>query len=245
MLSDQVPPLPVSSGEDRPQRLLPAREYSKLGNVENPELYAVFPYEIAARGTAIEHAAQQAFDERINREIGGWHQTPIQAALLGRTEEARDMLIALVRPDLAPAAGRDLLLESVDRDRIQDWAVGLFRTPERTPRFRGFYNPSFDWIPDQDQGGVIWATLQRMAMHTHNGLELLPAWPSDWDIDMKLYAPGPCVVELKTRGGTLEHCSVTPLGGPYAARTDQPSPAVEAVTPSFDPEHIVPQMFKW
>ncbi len=41
-------------------------------------------------------------------------------------------------------------------------------------------------------------------------LHLFPAWPSEWDVDFKLHAPGPTVVEGVLRGGKLQALSVHP-----------------------------------
>jgi len=39
---------------------------------------------------------------------------------------------------------------------------------------------------------------------------LFPAWPCDWDVDAKLWAPGNTTVELSYAGGALKSLVVTP-----------------------------------
>ena len=41
-------------------------------------------------------------------------------------------------------------------------------------------------------------------------IQLLPAWPSDWDADFKLHAPYQTVVEGKVRSGKAVDLKVTP-----------------------------------
>jgi hypothetical protein len=41
-------------------------------------------------------------------------------------------------------------------------------------------------------------------------LHLFPAWPKDWDVDFKLHAPGPTIVEGVFKGGKIESLKVTP-----------------------------------
>ena len=39
---------------------------------------------------------------------------------------------------------------------------------------------------------------------------LFPAWPCDWDVDAKLWAPGNTSVELSYTGGALRSLTVEP-----------------------------------
>jgi hypothetical protein len=41
-------------------------------------------------------------------------------------------------------------------------------------------------------------------------IHLLPAWPSDWDVEFRLHAPFQTIVEGKIEGGNLVSLRVTP-----------------------------------
>ena len=78
-------------------------------------------------------------------------------------------------------------------------------------RFPAFWNAFHGWIPDMDHGGVLQLALQSMLMQCEGDrILLLPAWPSDWDVDFKLHAPKRTIVEGRVRGGKLIELRVTP-----------------------------------
>jgi len=41
-------------------------------------------------------------------------------------------------------------------------------------------------------------------------IALFPAWPCDWDVDAKLWAPGNTTVEFSYVGGALKSLTVSP-----------------------------------
>ena len=76
-----LPPLPVSDG-----RILPAEEFGKGRNLENPELYAVFPFRLYGRGSDL---ALNTYKARVfNNSNSCWSQDNIQAALMGLSADA-------------------------------------------------------------------------------------------------------------------------------------------------------------
>ncbi|MBO9610115.1 MAG: hypothetical protein J7639_29420 [Paenibacillaceae bacterium] len=78
--------LDVSDGETR---IAAAEELiGPIMNVENPELYAVFPYPLYAVGSGAEEIGRRTFAARRVKRGVGWHQDGIQAAWLGLAEEA-------------------------------------------------------------------------------------------------------------------------------------------------------------
>ena len=78
-------------------------------------------------------------------------------------------------------------------------------------QFPWFWSKNSDWIPDMDNGGAGMMTLQLMLMQCDGRrIQLVPAWPADWEADFKLYAPYETVVEGKVRGGVLTQLKVTP-----------------------------------
>lgn len=78
-------------------------------------------------------------------------------------------------------------------------------------RFKWFWRPGHDWIPDLDDGGTGMMTLQLMLMQTDGKrIQLLPAWPSDWSADFKLHAPGRTTIEGRVEHGKIARLVVMP-----------------------------------
>jgi hypothetical protein len=176
----ELPPVPV--GEVNGVSLLrPAESFSRKSNVENPELYAVFPFRLYGVGRPELDMARDTYARRGNRHNQGWCQDSIQSACLGFGEEAARLVAA--------RAGQI----------------------NRAYRFPVMWGPNFDWIPDQDHGNNILTTLQSMLLQSDgNRLFVLPAWPKDWNVSFKLHAPKNTVVEGVYRSGKLEQLTVTP-----------------------------------
>lgn len=176
-----LPPVPI--GEEKGQRfLLPAQEI--LGprqNVENPELYAIFPYRIYGIGKPDLELGRTTFERRQFKRTGGWQQDAIQAAYLGLTETA----IHFTAKNLA--------------------------THHEGSRFLAFWGPNFDWVPDQDHGCVAMTALQAMILQADSERILLfPAWPKELDVSFRLHAPLQTVVEGIYHNGRLERLIVKP-----------------------------------
>ena len=182
----ELPEIPLGE-EDGKKWIKPAHVYSDLRNSENPELYAVFPYRAYTVGKPDMKSALETWRRRLVKRTGGWTQDPIQAAMLGLTQEAKDYVV-INATDRAPA-GR----------------------PAVEPRFPAFWGPNFDWTPDQDHGSVTLIALQRMLMLCDGGtIRLLPAWPKEWDVNFKLHAPLNTIVEGRVQNGKLAELKVTP-----------------------------------
>lgn len=78
-------------------------------------------------------------------------------------------------------------------------------------RFRWFWRPGHDWIPDLDNGGAGMSTLQLMLLQTDGRrIRLLPAWPPEWTADFRLHAPYQTTVEGHVENGKLTGLIVTP-----------------------------------
>ncbi|MDZ4816980.1 MAG: DUF5703 domain-containing protein [Verrucomicrobiota bacterium] len=180
-----LPPLPTRSWHWTGKKIiLPALQYDKNLNWENPELYAVFPYRLYGVGKPELERGVATFNERLVKMTGCWTQDAIQAALLGLTDDAR-------------------------RDVVKN--ASQFHPESRFPAFWDSGGNGFDWIPDQDHGGVTMIALQRMVMQCDDGkIHLFPAWPKDWDVAFKLHAPGGTVVEGTLEKGVLKDLKVTP-----------------------------------
>lgn len=176
----ELPPIPTRK-VDEETILAPAASYANKVNIENPELYAVFPYRLYGVGKPDLGMAQRSFDERLHREGNKGHdQDDIHAAYLG--------LASLSAQFVARRFGPEYL----------------------TARFPTFWY-GFDWIPDQCHGGAGLIAVQAMLMQCEGKRILLfPAWPKDWDVEFRLHAPFNTTVEGSYRDGRLERLQVTP-----------------------------------
>jgi hypothetical protein len=179
-LQSEMPGLPTQEVEGK-RMLAPAEKFATKSNIENPELYAVFPYRRVALGRPGVELAVEALNRRLDRGNFGWRQEDIFMAYLGLTEEARQ------------------------------YVVGRGKAKHEVSRFPAFWGPNFDWVPDQDHGGVLLKAVQAMLMQTDGRkIFLLPAWPKDWDADFKLYAPYNTVVSGRVEKGRLTRLSIDP-----------------------------------
>jgi hypothetical protein len=177
----RLPPLPT---RDTPsgKALAPAEIFKDKRNMENPELYAVFPFRLCAFEKENRDLGLNALQHRWDRGHHGWCQDDIFMAYLGLADEASRNLVARAREH--------------DKDS----------------RFPAFWGPNFDWVPDQDHGGVMMKAFQAMLMQTDGRkIFLLPAWPKDWDCSFKLHAPYKTIVQGRVEGGKVVELKVTPV----------------------------------
>ena len=179
-LLSELPPVPV--GEAHHQKVIkPAAQYGGASNLENPELYAVFPFRLFGVGRPDLDMARHTYALRGFRHNRGWCQDSIQAACLGLGDEAGRLVTARAA--------------QINSDY----------------RFPAMWGPNFDWIPDQDHGNNILTTLQFMLLqHVGDKIYLFPAWPKAWNVSFKLHAPKNTVVEGELRGGKVTALKVTP-----------------------------------
>lgn len=78
-------------------------------------------------------------------------------------------------------------------------------------RFKWFWKPAHDWIPDLDNGGSGMITLEEMLLQPDGRkLFLLPAWPKNWTADFRLHAPQETIVEGHVESGRLSRLDVIP-----------------------------------
>jgi hypothetical protein len=179
-LLEALPKLPVKTNGSQ-RWLLPAEQYSHESNIENPELYALWPYKLFGLDRPNLAVAQLTFDKRKHTGTGGWFQNAIQAACLGRAREAAAKV------------------------------VKNFTTHHEGSRFPAFWGPNYDWIPDQCHGAVAMTALQQMLLQWDGDKILLfPAWPKEWNVKFRLHAPRNTVVEGEVEGGEVRRVKVTP-----------------------------------
>ncbi|HUU69767.1 MAG TPA: DUF5703 domain-containing protein, partial [Planctomycetota bacterium] len=180
-LRGEIPPVPIKTVNGT--RMIDFAEVvpGGPGNLENPELYAIFPFRIYGMGKPGLDLARATFDNRVFCGNWGWQQDDIQAAMLGLTDVARQY-VAERLADKNPAS-----------------------------RFSAFWGPNYDWVPDQDHGGVAMRALQAMLMQADaTKILLFPAWPKQWDVDFKLHAPMNTTVEGVYRAGKLQSLNIVP-----------------------------------
>ncbi len=178
----KLPEIPL---RDTPsgKALAPATRFEKKSNVENPELYAVFPFRLFGVGKPNIEWAKNALKYRWDKGHFGWRQDDIFMAYLGLTEQAKDGLVSRAR------------------------------NYDKTKRFPAFWGPNYDWTPDQDHGGTLMKTFQSMLIQTDpysKKIYLLPAWPKDWNTSFKLHAPYNTILEGSVKNGKIERLKVTP-----------------------------------
>ena len=165
-LSASLPDLPVRA-EDGVDLFAPAESYDpQRTNVENPELYPVFPFHLCNISTDNLQIGRNSFARRENKVNYGWTQSGQEAARLGLTDDAVEALLVKVN-NSNPAF-----------------------------RFPAYWGPNYDWTPDQNHGGNLMTTLQDMVLQTYDGKDyILPAFPDDWGVKFKLYSFGGKVVK--------------------------------------------------
>ena len=179
-LHAKLAPIPLREVKGR-KALAPAEFFANKPNIENPELYAVFPFRLFAFNRPNADWALAALEHRWDRGHSGWRQDDIFMAYLGLADDARKAI------------------------------VNRARSHDRGERFPAFWGPNYDWTPDQDHGGVLMKTFQSMLLQTDaQKIFLLPAWPKDWNVEFKLHAPQQTVVEGVFRDGKLASLKVTP-----------------------------------
>ncbi len=179
-LITELPEIPMRE-VDGEKLLAPAHEYSGKQNIENPELYAIFPYRRYSVGKDDIKLGIRTFKARDSRENRGWQQHSIKAAYLGLAEEAAELM------------------------------ADYFNASTTYYRFPTMWGPNYDWTPDQCHGSVAMTALQRMLLqYEGDEIYLLPAWPKNWDVDFKLHAPNNTTIEGILKNGEITRLIITP-----------------------------------
>jgi hypothetical protein len=182
-LSARLPRIPIGERHGARMLLHAAVVRDTPHNSENPELYAIFPYHLYGIGLPDLEIARNAFTHRTFPDTGGWRQDAVHAAYLGIADTA------------AYLAHKNC--EGPHQPQI---------------RFKGFWGPNYDWIPDFDHGSVAHLALQSMLVQTvGDRIYLFPAWPDErWNVDFKLHLPGQTVIECELKDGVVTRLDVSP-----------------------------------
>ncbi len=182
-LKGELPAIPTREVQGKTV-FAPGQSFADKQNIENPELYGVFPYLISGVGKHNLQLGTDTFNHRTHK-LGakGWSQDPIDAAMLGMAGAAQ----ALV--------------------------VQGFTNKDAGSRFPGFYGPNFDWISDNDQPSVASTALQRMLVQVDGQhIELFPAWPTNWDVEFKLFGPSGSIIMGEYEKGAVKWLDPVPDG---------------------------------
>lgn len=192
-VASELPPLPTGEREGNRVLKSAAATRGERHNVENAELYAVWPYRLYGVGRPDLGLAHDTYRTRdiqfkVNR---CWHNDIIWAAYLGLPDQARHRL--------------------AERFTLS----GAFRFP-------AMYAFG-DWPPDHDNGGVCQSTIQAMLLQpVGDKLLLLPACPPSWEVDFKLHAPEGTTVACRAAKGRILQLDVWPLRRRADVRIEEP-----------------------
>lgn len=203
-LIKRLPAVPIRR-EEGGDVILAAEKVGRHINVEQPDLYAVYPFRLYDIGTEKLETGKYTFEHpsfsevlpgsyrpmpminlkngNASRAIFSWNQTGIQAAYLGFADYAKEILV---------------------RSALSN---------DKRFRFPAFYGPNYDWTPDGDHLAVINMTLQSMVLQSEGEhMFLLPAWPKKWNVRFKLNGTDRTVVKGTYVNGRLQTVIVTPVG---------------------------------
>lgn len=162
----------------------PAQSWSAINNIELPQLYPVFPYGLYGVGLP-----------DLQLAIDTWHHGADKKSQYSIVSWHQDPIFA-ARLGLTDEA-KDLTIQKLSNAKF---------------RYFTFWGPGLDWAPDHNWGGSGMIALQEMAMQTvGKKIYLLPAWPEDWDADIKLHAPYNTTIEAIIENGKVKKLKVTPL----------------------------------
>ncbi len=169
----------VGDADGRPT-ILPAEKYGKTRNSENPELYVTFPYRLYGVGKPDLKLARDTFAARLFPQRICWGQDGTQAAVLGLTGEAQEVVTAE--------------FSDYGDERFRwFWAAGHDWIPDL----------------DNGGSGMI-TLQEMLMQCDGKRIQLLPAWPKDWSADFKLHAPYQTTVEGRVENGKITNLKVIP-----------------------------------
>jgi alpha-L-fucosidase 2 len=175
----KIPPL-GNGDADGKKIIFPAEKYGKTENVENPELYTVFPYRLYEVGKPDLELARNTYAARLFPQDTCWGQDGVEAALLGLTDEAKKAAIAEF---------------TFYGDQRFQW----FWRPGHD------WIPDLD-----NGGNGMLTLQNMLMQTEGDKIILTPAWPKDWTADFRLHAPHNTVVEGHVQDGKVTRLAVTP-----------------------------------
>ena len=177
-----IPEIPVGMKNGK-KVILPyePQDSIKSHNSENPELYTLFPFRMYGLGKPNYQLALETFNERMIKRTGCWHQDVVDAPMLGLTELSKK------------------------------YVTTNFTTFDKRLSFPAFWDRGHDYMPDEDNGGQAESGLQKMLMQCDGQrILLIPAWPKEWNVTFKLWAPLNTTVEGRVENGKVLDLKVFP-----------------------------------
>ncbi len=160
--------------------LWPAEKFGKFENVENPELYSVFPFRLFGVGLPELKLARATYDAKAYKASTCWGQDGIHAACLGWAGKAKAEAVA----NFTAYGG----------ERFQ-W----FWKPGHD------YEPDLD-----NGGAAQMILQSMLMQQRGDKILLFPAWPKEWDVEFRLLAAKGTLVAGIFHHGTLEKLQVSP-----------------------------------
>jgi len=158
-------------------------------NMENPELYVIFPWGLVGMDSPPKEArrAENTWNQRIWRYPDqGWSQDAVQVARMGWADLAKETLLA--------HAGYS-----------QRFPNGCFIGPAN----QGFYGLLAN-VPFLDSAGAHLVALNEMLLQSYNGvIRIAPTVTPEWSGTFKLHALGGYVVEAEFVQGRPSVAQVT------------------------------------
>jgi hypothetical protein len=101
-------------------------------------------------------------------------------------------------------------IAGMTKEAKEEVSWGLGRIAENL-RYPGYFQTTYDWVPDVQHASMNATALQRMLMQEVDGkIILFPSWPKEWDVSFKLHAPYNTTVECVYKNGKVEKLIVTP-----------------------------------
>jgi len=191
---ERLPEMPTGGRADSGGAYFKPAENYEHRNWVCPEMFPLYPYELYGLGLPDLDIVRRTFQATgaSRKATTAWQPANIFAARLGDLESARDL-------------------------NVRKMDNGPFRFP-------AFWPEDIDWAPDHNWGGCGMIGVQEMLMQTHppspegarktgrGKIRLLPAWPSEWDVDFRMHAPYRTIVEGSARSGKVTFLKVTPEG---------------------------------
>lgn len=175
----KVPPFGHGDANGEPI-ILPAEKYGPTRNVENPELYTVFPYRLYGLGKPDLQLARDTFSARLFPQDTCWGQDGFEAALLGLVDVAKR---AAVHEFTSYGDQRFLWFWKPAHDWIPDL--------------------------DNGGAGMITLESMLMQA-SGKRVQLLPAWPKDWKADFKLHASYRTTISGHVENGAVTNLVIVP-----------------------------------
>ena len=165
------------------QTIAPAWQWERINNVDTPQLYPVFPWGIYGIGKP-----------GLEIALNTWKYDPDVIRFKSYVGWKQYNIFA-ARMGLTDDAA----------------ALTVAKLKDSGRRFPAFWGPGFDWVPDHNWGGSGMIGLQEMLLQTDGKkIYLFPAWPKDWNVHFKLYAPYNTTIEAVLKEGKVELLKVSP-----------------------------------